>query len=508
MAVSTISTAFAKAKCSAEGLPEPDLLIRNSLKQPVCGNLNPNSTCLVGQCCSGSGFCGPIPESNGVFIEGGKEVTEAEATALYCNAQSQGDWRNWKSAGLCSETGVRYPAGPDAPPLAVPKEAETSAAVTSTTAVGSTIRSTITASATLSNTAVAGSTSDPSPSSVPVEIEPSGLATGALVGVVIGVLVVVALLCFLFAWMRRKRQQKLLQDGDDPLRANLTVADQHGYFGTQRVPTISKAGDDDRVALNPQARPASPAQPTSHSSLGIGPTGAAVSHSMLPASAGFSSPHANTRNQYLPGGSSAAATPPVAGAVLSKSAPDGASVLYLPSTPAVPLVSPFSPQPSTPTLQLPAATLPLQPEPASRTRPKPVPMPQLPPPPTIDDLENYVRLLQAGATVNGPRRCLRAVVASHSDELDLSVGDMVEVVQMFSDGWAMGKVVGDFVVGEGFFPLAVLEARQEDDVLLALRADLSGATSPTAASTTVAAKSVGLKRSASLVTPKWAGGVS
>ncbi|KAJ3360970.1 hypothetical protein GGF32_007903 [Allomyces javanicus] len=117
MAASTISTAFAKAKCSAEGLPEPDLLIRNSLKQPV-------------------GFCGPIPQSNGVYNEGGEVVTKDEATALYCNAQSQGDWRNWKSAGQCIDTGVRYPAGPDAPLLVVPKKAATSAAVTSTTTHG------------------------------------------------------------------------------------------------------------------------------------------------------------------------------------------------------------------------------------------------------------------------------------------------------------------------------------------------------------------------------------
>ncbi|KNE70084.1 hypothetical protein AMAG_15064 [Allomyces macrogynus ATCC 38327] len=508
MAVSTIPTAFAKAKCSAEGLPEPGMLIRNSLNQPVCGNLNPNSTCLVDQCCSSSGFCGPIPESNGAFIEGGKDVTKTEATALYCNAQSQGDWRNWKSAGLCSDTGMRYPVGPDAPPLVMPKKAATSAAVTSsdatsTTAVGSTIRSTMTATSTLSSTAIAGSTSDSSQSSVPAGVEPTGLAIGALIGIVIGVLVAVALLWFLFASMRRKRQQRLLQDGDDPLRANLTVPDQHGHHGAQRVP-ISKAGDEDRVALN---RPASHVQPDSHFFPEFGPAGSAISHSMPPASALFLSPHPNTHNQYLPGGSAAARAPPVA-AAFSKPGPDNASVLYLPSTSTVSLVSPFPPQPSAAlTLQLPAATLPPQPEPASRTRPKPVPVPQLPPPPAIDDLENFARLLQAGATIAGPRRCLRAVVASHSDELDLSVGDMVEVMRMFSDGWAMGKVVGDVVVGEGFFPLAVLEARQGDDVLLALRADFSGATSPIAASTTVAMKS-GLKRSASLVKPKWAGGVS
>ncbi|KNE66724.1 hypothetical protein AMAG_11222 [Allomyces macrogynus ATCC 38327] len=496
MAASTIPTAFAKAKCSAEGLPEPDLLIRNSLKQPVCGNLNPNSTCLVGQCCSSSGFCGPIPETNGVFVEGGKEMTKAEATALYCTDKSQGDWRNWQSAGLCADTGVRYPAGPDAPPLVVPRKATASATATSTTAARSTSGSTMTGTTTLSSTAMAGSTSDPSPLPVPVEIEPTGLAIGAVIGIVIGVLVAAALFWFLFVSMRRKRQQKLLQDGDDPL----PVTDRlNGHHGLQRVP-IGKAGDEDRVALNPRTGPASHALPVSQFSPDFAPAGSMNLHSMPPASAaGFSSPHPITRNQYLLGGSSAA---------LPKSGPDNPSVLYLPSTPTVPLVSPIPPQPSTLTLQLPAATLPLQPEPVNQTRPKPVPMPQLPPPPAIDDLENFTRLLHAGATVAGPRRCIRAVVASHSDELDLSVGDMVEVLRMFSDGWAMGKVVEGVVHEEGFFPLAVLEAQQGDDVLLALRADLSGAASPIAASPAVAGKSAGLKRSASLVKPKWAGGVS
>ncbi|KAJ3358887.1 hypothetical protein GGF32_009898 [Allomyces javanicus] len=102
--------AFRDTKCNAAGLPEPGHLIRSPLGAPECGPRNPNSTCMMDQCCSFAGYCGPIPDAQGRYFENGIQLSTIDATALYCNKQSYGDWRGWTAAaGTCGTIGMHYP---------------------------------------------------------------------------------------------------------------------------------------------------------------------------------------------------------------------------------------------------------------------------------------------------------------------------------------------------------------------------------------------------------------
>ncbi|KAI9168120.1 Cadherin-8 [Blastocladiella emersonii ATCC 22665] len=99
-------SAFADKQCDQYGLPEPaTTLFRDAQNRPVCGPQSAANTCLLDQCCSNFGFCGPIANPDGTYTEGGKNVTKAEATAVYCGNKPSGDWRGWTAAGKCSALG-------------------------------------------------------------------------------------------------------------------------------------------------------------------------------------------------------------------------------------------------------------------------------------------------------------------------------------------------------------------------------------------------------------------
>ncbi|KAJ3360963.1 hypothetical protein GGF32_007896 [Allomyces javanicus] len=545
----SIPAAFAsKVKCSAEGLPEPGLLIRNTAGQPECGKLNPNSTCLADQCCSPSGFCGPFV-SNGVYNEGGKVVTKDEAVALYCTDKSQGDWRNWKSAGQCTDTGVRYPAGPDAPPLVVPKK------TTSTT-------KTSTSTATSATTSAAGSTSSPTATPLPVDNDSGGIGVGAIVGILAGVIAVAAIAVYMFVAMRRKRMQKDQEQngGKDILQQidampNVITVDSDHHDSTSHGDLSSNRAsahhvEEDRMALNPAipalllpsndagSRPTSTApsdarmshltsrkqrtaslqamsatsapepsrtpSPAPQSPTGLDRAGTVHSTTAHVGTPTTAAPAQDPARLYLPplppmhGNDAVSGIPGAQARPLSAPPLDrGDSDLYLP--PAVPLAppvqlqSPADPSPGI-SLQLPEATMP---RPSSPTRPtsmlEPIPVSSAGAP----ALARFTRAIESGALITGPRRCAHALAPTNPDELRLDVGDMVEVVRVFGDAWALGKVArrGD---AEGFFPLAVLEPVEGDEVLLALHADLVGAASVTASTETTLGTSSGLGRTASL----------
>ncbi|KNE70070.1 hypothetical protein AMAG_20231 [Allomyces macrogynus ATCC 38327] len=542
----SIPAAFAnKVKCSAEGLPEPGLLIRNAAGQPECGKLNPNSTCLADQCCSPSGFCGPFV-SNGVYNEGGKDVTKDVAVALYCTDKSQGDWRNWKSAGQCTDTGVRYPAGPDAPPLIVPKK------TTSTTK---------SSTSTTSSSAASG-TSTPTATPLPVDGDDSGgVSVGAIAGILVGVIAAAAVVVYLFVAMRRKRMQKEEQQhgGKDILQEidampNVITVDSdhhhdstsHGDLSSNRV--SAHHFEEDRMALNPAvpalmlpgidsgSRPSSTApsdarmshltsrkqrtaslqalsvtsapepnrtpSPAPISPVGLDRAGTVRSTTAHVGTPTTAAPTQDPSRLYLPplppmhGNDAVGGAPSPQPRPLSAPPLDGGdSDLYLP--PAVPLAPPAQlqtePSPGI-SLQLPEATMP---RPSSPTRPtsmlQPVPAPSAGAP----ALARFTRAIESGAMITGPRRCLHALNPTNPDELRLDVGDMVEVVRVFGDAWALGKVAGRGDA-EGFFPLAVLEPVEGDEVLLALHADLVGAASVAASTETTLRTSSGLGRTASL----------
>ncbi|KAJ3368993.1 hypothetical protein GGF31_005954 [Allomyces arbusculus] len=545
----SIPAAFTSKKCSADGLPEPGLLIRNTAGQPECGKLNPNSTCLADQCCSPSGFCGPFG-SNGVYNEGGKVVSKDEAVALYCTDKSQGDWRDWKSAGQCTDTGVRYPAGPDAPPLVVPKKS------TSTTKSS-------TSTATSAATSAAGSTSSPTATPLPADTGSGGVSVGMIAGILVGVIAAAAVAVYLFVAMRRKRMKKEEQQhsGKDILQEInampnvITVDTDHHHDPTSHGDLSSNRAsahnfEEDRMALNPAlpalllpgndsgSRPISTATSTapgdarmSHltsrkqrtaslqalsvtsapepsrtpspapaSPVGLDRAGTVRSTTAHVGTPTTPAPAQDPARLYLPPlppihGNDAVSPTGAQERPLSASPLDhGDSDLYLP--PAVPLAPPAQlqtePSPGI-SLQLPEATLPRL---STLTRPtsmlQPVPASAAGAP----ALARFTRALESGAMITGPRRCAHALNPTNPDELRLDVGDMVEVMRVFGDAWALGKVAarGD---AEGFFPLAVLEP-EGDEVLLALHADLVGAASVAASTETTVGTSSGLGRTASL----------
>jgi len=68
---------------------------------PTCGSVSPNARCSDGQCCSSSGLCGPIADSDGQYRIAGNVVPYAEAVNKFC-AQNQGDYRLYPCDTVCA----------------------------------------------------------------------------------------------------------------------------------------------------------------------------------------------------------------------------------------------------------------------------------------------------------------------------------------------------------------------------------------------------------------------
>jgi len=94
-----ITTGTSSDMCYLPGTPNINGKINSS--PPTCGVNAKKARCADGQCCSKYGYCGPIKETDGKYYEDGKQVTEAYAFYLYCNATTA-DYRKVP----CSSVGL------------------------------------------------------------------------------------------------------------------------------------------------------------------------------------------------------------------------------------------------------------------------------------------------------------------------------------------------------------------------------------------------------------------